>query len=124
MNTETATSATPEAVCSTAMLGPVVEVPPHPEHGWTWTEMERRFLERWAFDYAALCVREATRDLNAAWHAALERRFPPGDVAVEGWKCRMVLHDTNGEPCAMRQPSHAELRAALAAPEWPHSGPN
>jgi hypothetical protein len=86
--------------------------------------MERQFLERWAFDYASLCVREATRDLNAAWHAALERRFPPGDVAVEGWKCRMVLHDTNGEPCAMRQPSHAELRDALAAPEWPHSGPN
>lgn len=61
---------------------------------------------------------ETIRDLNNAWYTALKRRFPPGDVAIEGWKCRMVLHDTNGEPCALRQPSHAELRDALAAPEW------
>lgn len=50
-------------------LGPVVDLPRHPEHGWTWTETERRFLNRWAFDYAALCVREATSDLNEQWRA-------------------------------------------------------
>ena len=122
MSTDQATNATPEAVCSTAMLGPVVELPPHPEHGWTWTESERKFLERWAFDYAAYCVREATRDLNEQWSEALDRRFPPGDVAIAGWKVRMVLYDANGEPAAHRQPSHAELREALQTPEWPHSG--
>ncbi len=72
MSTDQATNATPEAVCSTAMLGPVVELPPHPEHGWTWTDTERRFLERWAFDYAAYCVREATRDLNEQWRSTLD----------------------------------------------------
>lgn len=98
-------------------------LPPHPEHGWTWTDVERKFLERWASEFAVHCVREAADNLNAEWQATLERRFGPGEIAESGWKCRMVLYDWNGLPIGHRQPEAEELRHALQGTTHPPAQP-
>lgn len=54
-------------------------LPPHPEHGWTWTSMEIGFLQRWAADYARRCVEQATRE-QAKHYATPQPR--PGWVLV------------------------------------------
>lgn len=81
-------------------------LPPHPEHGWTWTDAEIRFLLAWAADYARRCVMQATRE-QAEHRAALEAQQEP--VAWQD------VHDHTN--LYWRKPPQGDVRPLYTAPQ-------
>lgn len=87
-------------------LGPAVTLPPHPEHGWTWTERELEFLGRWAGELVA-AERERLKADAESWGDALNQA---GWAATESYR----RHTGQVEPAIFFNHAKGILRDALA----------